>query len=470
MADTTEPKLLRALNTWDLAVYGMMYMIPVAPFAWYGSFLATSNGMIALAYAIGFVAMLFTGFSYGAMSHRFPIAGSVYSYVQRGTRAELGFLAGWAICLDYILVPAVCYLLGAIFMQQLIPSVPQWVWIVIFVVITTVINVLGVRLLAIVNWLLFGFQIAVILYFLIAVWIKMGQGTIHWNTLSFYNPHGFKIHAVLATTVIVVVSYLGFDAVSTLAEEAHEPKRQIPRGLIFSILGAGSIFVIISYFAGVAAPDFGKLSADTAVLDIAKNVGGVALKDLMIIVIAVSFGFACGVEALAAISRIMYAMGRDGILPKVLATIHPKWHTPWIAILFVTVLSFVVAESVSLGLLASLLSFGALIGFMALNLSVVWHFFIKGTSARNALNFVKYVISPLIGFGVCVWIWANMGTAAYTVGGCWLGAGIVYLLYRTRVFTKPSPVLALDDVLAPEEPGAPALGGAGAVEEAAPST
>ena len=102
-------------------------MIPVAPFAWYGTFIAISNGMVALAYAIGFIAMLFTGFSYGAMAHRFPIAGSVYSYVQRGTRPELGFLAGWAICLDYILVPAVCYMIGAIFMQQLVPSVPQWV-------------------------------------------------------------------------------------------------------------------------------------------------------------------------------------------------------------------------------------------------------------------------------------------------------------------------------------------------------
>ena len=120
------------------------------------------------------------------------------------------------------------------------------------------------------NWLLFGLQIGVILYFLIAVFVRLGQHHIHWNTLSFYNPHGFQIHAVLATTVIVVVSYLGFDAVSTLAEEAHEPRKQVPRGLVFSILGAGSIFVIITFFAGVAYPDFGKLNADTAFLDIAR--------------------------------------------------------------------------------------------------------------------------------------------------------------------------------------------------------
>jgi amino acid transporter len=316
MASTSEPKLLRALNTSDLMVYGMMYMIPVAPFAWYGSFIGISHGMVALAYGIGFVAMLFTGFSYGTMVRRYPIAGSVYSYVQRSTRTELGFLAGWSIMLDYILVPAVVYLLGGIFMRELVPGVPQWVWIIIFAVITTVINVLGIKLLAAVNWALFGLQVATILYFLIAIWVKMGQGKLHWTIVPFYNSHAFNVHAVMTATVIVVVSYLGFDAVATLAEETHDPKKQVPRGLVLSILGAGGIFIVIAYFAGVAAPDFSKLNADTAVLDIAQSVGGTFLRDLTILVIAISFAFACGIEGLAAISRIMYAMGRDGILRK----------------------------------------------------------------------------------------------------------------------------------------------------------
>jgi amino acid transporter len=119
----SEPTLKRSLNTWDLVVYGIMFMIPVAPFAWYGTFIGTANGMVALAYLIGLVAMLFTGFSYAQMSSRYPVAGSVYSYVQRGTRQELGWMAGWAIMLDYIFLPAVAYLIGALYLSQLVSGV-----------------------------------------------------------------------------------------------------------------------------------------------------------------------------------------------------------------------------------------------------------------------------------------------------------------------------------------------------------
>jgi amino acid transporter len=444
----TEPKLKRSLKTADLVVYGIMFMIPVAPFAWYGTFIGTANGMVALAYAIGLVAMLFTGFSYATMSHHYPIAGSVYSYVQRGARQELGWMAGWAIMLDYIFLPAVAYLIGALYLSQLVGGLPQWAWVLIFAVITTVVNFLGIRLMAWVSWALFAFQIVVMLYFLIEVFIKIAAGSLHFNKVGFYNPGDFHLHGVLAATVIVVLSYLGFDAVSTLSEESKNPRKSIPRGTVLSIVGGGAIFIILTYFAGVAYPHYQNLNSSTAFLQILNGLGGTLLKDLAIVAIVISFGLACALEGQSAISRILFSMGRDGILPKQLAIVHPRWRTPWVATILIGVVSVSVAIGVGLATLANWLSFGALCGFMALNATVVWHFYIKGT--KTLATFVKYLISPLIGFAVCAYIFANMNVSAYKVGGTWLAVGFVYLLYKTRMFTKPAPVLELDEVLEPE--------------------
>jgi amino acid transporter len=459
----TEPKLKRSLNTWDLVVYGIMFMIPVAPFAWYGTFIGTANGMVALAYLIGLVAMLFTGFSYAQMSSRYPVAGSVYSYVQRGTRQELGWMAGWAIMLDYIFLPAVAYLIGALYLSQLVHGVPQWGWILIFAAITTVVNFLGIRLMAWVSWALFAFQIVVMLYFLIEVFAKMAGGSMHFNAIGFYNPHGFHLHGVLAATVIVVLSYLGFDAVSTLSEESKNPRKSVPRATVYSIIGGGAIFIILTYFAGVAYPNYQKLNSSTAFLDILKSLGGTPLKDLAIIAIVISFGLACSLEGQSAIARILFSMGRDGILPKQLAIVHPKWQTPWVATILIGVVSVAVAIAIGLATLATWLSFGALCGFMALNATVVWHFYIKGK--KTGASFVKYLVSPLIGFAVCAYIFANMGTGAYKVGFSWLAIGFVYLLYKTKVFSKPAPVLQLDEVLEPE---ATEAGAVAVATEAAP--
>ena len=454
----TEPKLKRALNTWDLVIYGIMFMIPVAPFAWYGTFVGTAHGMVALAYFVGLVAMLFTGFSYAQMSGRYPIAGSVYSYVQRGTRQELGWMAGWAIMLDYIFLPAVAYLIGGLYFSELVPGVPEWGWVLIFAAVTTIVNVLGIRLMAWVSWALFAFQVVVMLYFLIEVFAKIAAGSLHFNAVGFYNPHAFHLHGVLAATVIVVLSYLGFDAVSTLSEEAKNPRKSVPRATVLSIIGGGVIFIILTYFAGVAYPNWEKLNSDTAFLDILKSLGGTPLNDLAILAITISFGLACSLEGEAAIARILFSMGRDGILPKQIAIVHPTWQTPWVATILIGVLSVIVAIAVGLATLATWLSFGALIGFMALNATVVWHFYIKGK--KSAASFVKYVVSPLIGLGVCAYIFANMGTSAYKVGFSWLAVGFVYLLYKTAVFTKPAPALRLDEVLGPEgaQDGAPTAG------------
>jgi amino acid transporter len=451
-----EVKLKRELSTADLVIYGIMFIIPVAPFAWYGTYLQEAGGMVALGYLIALIAMLFTGFSYAQMASRYPVAGSVYSYVQIGTTPELGFMAGWAICLDYIFLPAVAYLIGAMFIAQLVPGVPQWAWVVIFVVFTTVINVLGIRPMSWVSWGLFVFQCFVIIYFLVAVVIKISQGSLHFNAVAFYNSSHFDISKLLQAIVIVFLSYLGFDAVSTLGEEAKNASKSVARGTIYSILGVGAIFIVLSYFAGVAYPHYERLNSGTAFLDILRVVGGTPLVDLAIVAITVSFGVACALEGEAAVARILYSMGRDGILPKVLSTVHPKWQSPWVSTVLIGVLSAAVAIAVGLTQLANVLAFGALTGFMALNLTVIWHFYIRAPR-RSGVTFLYYVVSPALGFGLCVWIFTSMNIAAYEVGCTWLAVGFLYLLAKTRAFRKAAPTLGLGEVLEPETSAGPAI-------------
>src|ERR1700684_3947846 len=119
-------QLRRALTTGDLIVYGMIFMVPIAPFSVFGFVWHDARGMVPLAYLVGLVGMFFTAMSYAAMSRAFPIAGSVYSYAQRGLHEIAGFFSGWLILLDYILVPALLYIVSAVALRGLWPRIPEW--------------------------------------------------------------------------------------------------------------------------------------------------------------------------------------------------------------------------------------------------------------------------------------------------------------------------------------------------------
>lgn len=431
-------KLSRSLSTKDLVVYGIIFMIPVAPIAFYGSFLAPAHGMVALAYLIGMIAMLFTGFSYASMAKEFPYAGSVYTYVQKGTNPLLGFLSGWGITLDYILIPVITYLISASFGQSLLPGTPFWVWIIGIAVINTVINLLGIKVVSKFSWLLFGLQAIVLIAFLIGTIIALSKGTISFNVSSLYNANHFDLKGVVQATGIVIVSYLGFDAISTLSEEANNPRKSVGKAIVLSIILIGSLFVIVTIFAGFVAPNYSKLNPDTAFLGILEKVGGNWLVHLAELTLVLSFGLAGGQEGQTAISRILYAMGRDGILPRPLAYLHPRYNTPWISIILVGIISAVLSLSISLTTVSNLISFGALFGFLSLNIAVIWHFYIKNPH-KQWITVVKYLVSPLIGFSVSLWIFLSLASEAKVTGLIWLVIGFVIVVYKTNIFKNPVP-------------------------------
>lgn len=441
---TRQPALKRTLHTRDLVIYGLVFMIPMAPAAMYGTFLGPAGGMVALCYLIGMVAMFFTGMSYRSMSQRYPAAGSVYVYVQKGVSAPLGFLTGWAILLDYFLLPATVVIIGSSFGNALVPSIPVWVWALGFITLSTVINIIGIDIMAKSSWILFALQILVIALFLgcvIRLWIS---GAVEFNTISFYNPARFDMAGILQATGIVILSYLGFDAISTLSEEAHQPEQSVGKAIILAIVLIGLIFMTLTFFAGIAYPHYEGLNEETAFLDIVSYVGGPGLTVLTNITLILSFGIATCQASQAAVARVLFAMGRDGVLPKQLGYVSRKYQTPYVATIFVGLVIIPIALSLSLMFISTLVSFGALVGFILLNMSVIWKFFIQDKEGRKSGRaLVNYLLCPLIGLAVTLWIFVNLGWAAHSVGFIWLGAGLFYLLVVTKGFRAPVPQMEI---------------------------
>jgi amino acid transporter len=445
-AEKQTTSLKRTLKTRDLIIYGLIFMIPLAPAGMYGAYLAPANGMVALCFLIGMVAMAFTGLSYRVMSQNYPMAGSVYVYVQKGVSPGLGFLTGWAILLDYLLLPATVVIIGSSFANAIVPSVPVWIWSLLFIVFSTVINVIGVDLMSKCSWILFALQMVVIVAFsfcVIRLWVN---GSIEFNTISFYNPERFDMSGILMATGMVILSYLGFDAISTLAEETIKPEKNVGKAIISSIFIIGIIFIVITFLAGMAYPNYQELNPDTAFLDIVNYVGGTGLTILTTFTLVLSFGIATTQASQTAVARVLFAMGRDGVLPKQLSYVSKKYQTPYVSVMLVGILIVPISLLFSLEVISTLVSFGALFGFILLNMTVIIKYYFKNPKRNERLkvkSVLNYLVCPLIGLIVTLWIFINLGVNAHTVGFLWLAAGFLYLMFVTKFFRNPVPQLEL---------------------------
>ena len=446
-AENKTATLKRTLKTKDLIIYGLIFMIPLAPAGMYGAYLSPANGMVALCFLIGMVAMAFTGMSYRVMSQNYPMAGSVYVYVQKGVSPALGFLTGWSILLDYLLLPATVVIIGSSFANALIPSVPAWIWSILFIAFSTIINVIGVDLMSKCSWFLFALQMAVIVAFsfcVIRLWIN---GTVDFNTISFYNPNQFDMSGILMATGMVILSYLGFDAISTLSEEAINPEKNVGKAIIYSIFIIGIIFIVITFLAGLAYPNYQDLNPDTAFLDIVNFVGGKWLTLITTFTLVLSFGIATTQASQTAVARVLFAMGRDGVLPKQLSFVSKKYQTPYVAVILVGIMIAPLSLLCPLELISTLVSFGALFGFILLNMTVIIKYYFKNPEKNGSSklkSILNYLVCPFIGLIVTLWIFINLGVNAHTVGFLWLGAGFLYLMFVTKFFRNPVPQLELN--------------------------
>jgi amino acid transporter len=445
-------ELHRSLSFTDLLVYGLVFMVPIAPFGIFGSVFQGSGGMVALAYAIGMVAMMFTALSYSQMSQAFPMAGSVYTYAGRGITPPVGFLAGWMILLDYVLVPALLYLIAAIAMNSLVSAVPVWLWLIGFVVLNTVVNYMGIEMTARVNKIMLVAELIVLAIFIVIGIVALAQGKGRgFDFTPLYNSDTFSWSLVFGAVSIAVLSFLGFDGISTLAEENKDTARAIGRSMVAALLLAGVLFIVQTWVASLLVPDPDKLISQgdaqgTAFYDAAAVAGGQWLSKLTALATAIAWGFANALVAQAATSRLLYAMARDRQLPSFLAKIHERKGVPVNATLIVAVVSLVLglyfnSRDDGISLLSTLVNFGALTAFLALHVSVVWHF----VGRNGSRNWWAHLVAPVIGFAILAYVLINAQLQAKWLGLIWFVVGLVVMGVLLAMGRKPELNLAEEE-------------------------
>ncbi|HKW65219.1 MAG TPA: APC family permease [Candidatus Acidoferrum sp.] len=452
-ATNSEPRLRRSLTLWDLIFYGIVLIQPIAPVPLYGVAQKLSDGHFVTIILIALFAMLITAVSYGRMGTLYPTAGSAYTYVGKGLNPHLGFLAGWAMILDYLLQPLIntVWISTALHERSAyfhIPQIPFVVWALIIVGIMTALNLAGVKASANTNKILLAVMSVVVVFFLVLAvrFLRAGQG---WAGLfsiqPFYDPRTFDSHRILTATSFAALTYIGFDGVTTLAEDVENPKRNVLLAVVLTCIFAGVCSGVEAYLGARVWPDWRSFpNLETAFMDICTRVGGLVLSWAMALILIVA-AFGSGLTGTLGAARLLFGMGRDGVLPKkFFGQLKPSTSTPTNNILLIGGLSFVGA--VMLNYIGSayehageLLNFGAFIAFMGVNFACFWQFSIR-RQQRGPVNFLRNALLPIVGFIFCGVIWVNLNIIAKTVGGIWFVIGLLYFGYKTNWF-RSAPVM-----------------------------
>ncbi|WP_434709644.1 APC family permease [Pseudomonas sp. R1-1] len=433
-------RLQRTLSLGAVVLFGIAYMTPIIVLGTFGILAQTTAGLVPAAYLAALVAMFFTAMSYGRMAAAFPVAGSAYSYVRKAISPKLGFIAGWAVLLDYLFLPMAIWLIGAAYLASAFPSIPQWLWVLAFIGITSAINIIGLKLANGINALLMLVQFLVLIAFvaLCVHYIGGDASTPLWSIEPFFNGD-LQMPLIMSGAAIACYSFLGFDAVSTLTEETRDPRRTIPRAIMLITLIGGLIFVGVSYFVQMAHPSFQFDSVDSAAYEIARNIGGDLFVSIFLIGLIVG-QFASGLAAQASGSRLLFAMGRDGVLPKsFFGTLHARFGTPVNSILLCAAVALL-ALKLDVTTSTSFINFGAFLAFSLVNLSVIFHYWIGGEK-KGLREFVLFLLFPFIGLVADVWLMVSLDHLAVYLGLSWLAIGVVYLAVLTGGFRRQPPEL-----------------------------
>lgn len=430
-------ELKRTLTLKDVVLYGVLFMVIIAPQSIWGEIQVASGGMTPLVYIIGFIAISFTALSYLRMSNRFPIAGSVYAYVQRGINPHVGFIGGWLILLDYLFVPSLLYTMVANWGVELIPGSPWWLWIVVFVIFNTIVNVRGMEMTKGVDYIMFAVEIIALIAFIYlgVKYVLNGGGYGHMATEPFYQPGKVDAHFIATGISIACLSFLGFDGMSTLAEETVHPEKTIGKAILIALSIIIVVFVAQTYVAALILPDWQNTDMATGFFDAAEAAGGPLFRKILLVVNIVAIGIANIMAAQTATARMLYGMGRDGVIPRIFGKVHPKYQTPYVSALIVGIASCFIPLILSMSQLVRLVNFGALASFVLLNFAVFLFFFIK-EKQRGAGAVVKYVICPWLGIIILAYVFTGFDKMTYIVGIVWLIIGLIIGAVKSKGYKE----------------------------------
>ncbi|WP_158822009.1 APC family permease [Granulicella sp. S156] len=429
--NTSKVTLKRSLGYWDLILYGIILIQPTAPMPSFGVIYAEAHGHVVTAILCAMVAMLFTSISYGRMARMYPQGGSAFMYVSRELHPSLGYLTGWCMAMDYILNPLICTIWSSKAAQNFLPEVPYIVWAIFFAALFTLLNLNGVETSARINTMMavaLGVVIVLVVISFTRYLLHLPHQPVSFYTVPFYDRSTFSSSALFRGTSIAVLTYIGFDGISTLTDEAKSPERSIPRAIVATCLITGVLASIEVYLGqlvwprGVSFPDI-----DTAYVHIAGRAGGpmvFAIVNGALLLATIGSGMASQLGA----ARLLLAMGQDGAIPKrFFGAVHPKNRIPRNNVLMIGGICLVGALIFSYQLGTELLNYGALLAFMGVNVASA----VLGWRQGRGSQWLPILIS-LLGFAVCFFIWMNLGSLARIVGTVWAVLGIVLWLTYGR--------------------------------------
>jgi putrescine importer len=459
---TCAPRLRRTLTLWDLILYGVIVIQPVAPMSVFGVLSDRGKGHVVTAILIAMVAMLFTAISYGRMARAYPSAGSAFTYVAQEVNPAMGFVTGWSMVMDYMLNPLICTVWCAGQANQFAPGVPTWIWKIFFVIVFTALNIRGIKTSARINT---GMAIAMgmVVVAIIVAAARYIFGAPHdpaYYTRPFYDPQTFSFAGLFGCTSIAVLTYIGFDGISTLSEEADNPRRNILLATVLTCLVIGILSAVEVYVAQLIWP----ASEHFPDINTAYSyVAGRAWKPLFPIVgltlLLANFGSGLGAQIGAA--RLLYGMGRSNALPRsFFGAVDEKHRVPRNNVFLVGIVALVGAFVLELiagyktyslgtsglswttfvkimnggeayGLGAEMLNFGALIAFMGVNIAAFLRYYVRGSEKK-----LSNLIPPILGFLICLLLWLNLSWPAKIAGVVWMAAGIIFGAIKTRGFSS----------------------------------
>jgi amino acid transporter len=423
---TETPRLRRALGLWDLILYGVIVIQPTAPMSVFGVLSDRGRGHVATTIVIAMVAMLFTAISYGRMARAYPSAGSAFTYVGREISPALGYVTGWSMVMDYMLNPMICIVWVSRQAHVFAPGVPYWGWAILFALLFTGLNIQGIRASA--KW---NAGLAAGMFLVCAARYIFGHphGGAGFFTRPFFDPATFNSGAVLGGTSIAVLTYIGFDGISTLSEEAENPRRNILLATVLTCVAIGLLSTAEVYAAQLAWPASQPFPDETTAF---VYVAGRTWAPLFAVVgfTLVLANFGSGIGAQLGAARLLFGMGRSNALPKsFFGAIEPKRRIPRNNVVFVGVVALIGAFIVDFDLGAQMLNFGALIAFMGVNGAAFVRYYLREKEKK-----LRNLVPPLLGFAVCLLLWLNLSRTARIAGSVWMAAGIAYGAWKTHGF------------------------------------
>ena len=452
-ATSSAPRLRRSLSLWDLILYGVIVIQPVAPMSVFGVLSNRGHGHVVTTILIAMVAMLFTAISYGRMARAYPSAGSAFTYVGQEINPALGYVTGWSMVMDYMLNPMICIIWISQQAHVFAPGVSYGAWAVFFAVVFTWLNVQGVKTSARVNSALAaGMGIVIAIFFVAAARYIFGHA--HdggaYFTQPFYDPQTWDTKAVLGGTSVAVLTYIGFDGISTLSEEAENPRRNILLATVLTCLVIGILSAVQVYSAQLIWPATEPFpNLDTAFTFVAGRAWAPLFAIVGFTLVVANFGSGMGAQLGAA--RLLYGMGRSSALPKsFFGAVDPKRHVPRNNVLFVGALALagafvlpaIAGAATGYELGANLLNFGALIAFMGVNAAAFVRYFWREPEKK-----IGNLLPPVLGFLICLLLWLNLSGKAQIFGVIWMAIGIGFGAWKTRGFRGN----LIDFELPPEE-------------------